>query len=63
MSMGESFFIIPTVLGWLMFFSAILQYFYFLKYRGFSKKYKWIFAVTLILWIISLIVWAYFRNL
>ena len=61
--MTEYFFILPVVLGWLMVISAILQYFFYLKNKTFSRKYKLIFIIILVLWLISLGIWTFVRNL
>lgn len=61
--MSEYFFIIPVILGWLMFLSVFLQYVFYRKNSCYSKKYSIIFAVFSILWVVSLAVWTVFRNL
>lgn len=61
--MTEYFFILPVVLGWLMVISAVLQYIFYLKNKTFSRKYKLIFIIVLVLWLISLGIWTFVRNL
>ncbi len=61
--MSEYFFIVPVVFGWLMFLSAVFQYVFYRKNNRYSKKYSAIFVVFCVLWVVSSVVWAIFRNL
>lgn len=61
--MIDYIFVFPVIFGWLMFFSGIAQYIFYLKKNKFSPIIKKLFFIFLFLMLVSMVVWAVFRNL
>ena len=61
--MIDFIYVFPVIFGWLTFFSAISQYVFYLKKNKLSAVISRLFFVFLFLMLVSMIVWAVFRNL